>query len=56
LLKASLALGRKLLQPEDERPTIHSPGDAAQILIPMLVHCEQEYPMIMTLDVAEVCH
>ena len=42
-LKAALALGRKLLQPEDERPVIHSPGDAAQILMPMLAHREQEY-------------
>jgi DNA repair protein RadC len=49
-LKASLALGRKLLQPEDERPTIHTPGDAAQILMPMLAHREQEYMVVMPLD------
>jgi DNA repair protein RadC len=49
-LKASLALGRKLLQPEDERPTIHAPGDAAQILMPILAHREQEYMVVMTLD------
>jgi len=49
-LKAALALGRKLLQPEDERPCIHSPGDAAQILMPMLAHREQEYMVVMTLD------
>lgn len=49
-LKASLALGRKLLQPEDDRPTIHSPGDAAQILMPMLAHREQEYMVVMPLD------
>ena len=49
-LKAALALGRKLLQPEDERPAIHSPGDAAQILMPMLAHREQEFLMIMLLD------
>ena len=49
-LKAALALGRKLLQPEDDRPTIHSPGDAAQILMPMLAHREQEYLMVMMLD------
>jgi DNA repair protein RadC len=62
-LKAALALGRKLLQPEDDRPTIHSPGDAAQILMPMLAHREQEYLMVMMLDtrnrmldVAEVYH
>lgn len=62
-LKAALALGRKLLQPEDERPTIHSPGDAAQILMPMLAHREQEFLMVMmldtrnrVLDVAELYH
>jgi len=49
-LKASLALGRKLLQPEDERPVIHSPGDAAKILMPMLAHREQEYMIVMALD------
>ncbi len=49
-LKAALALGRKLLQPEDTRPNIHSPGDAAQILMPMLAHREQEYMVVMPLD------
>ena len=49
-LKAALSLGRKLLQPEDERPTIHSPGDAAQILMPLLAHRPQEYLMVMMLD------
>ena len=49
-LKASLALGRKLLQPEDERPAIQSPADAAQILMPMLAHREQEYMIVMALD------
>lgn len=49
-LKAALALGRKLLQPEDERPTIQSPGDAAKILMPMLAHREQEYLVVMPLD------
>lgn len=49
-LKAALALGRKLLQPEDTRPTIHSPADAAQILMPILAHREQEYMVVMPLD------
>ena len=49
-LKAALALGRKLLQPEDERPVIHSPADAAQILMPILAHREQEYLLVMMLD------
>jgi len=62
-LKASLALGRKLLQPEDDRPTIRTPGDAAQILMPILAHKEQEYLVVMpldtrnrVLDVVEVYH
>ena len=62
-LKAALALGRKLLQPEDDRPVIHSPGDAAQILMPLLAHREQEFLMVMmldtrnrVLDVAELYH
>ena len=54
-LKASLALGRKLLQPEDERPTIQSPGDAAQILMPMLAHREQEYMVVMCWTCATEC-
>ncbi len=49
-LKAALALGRKLLQPEGERTSIHSPADAAQILMPMLAHRTQEYLVVMLLD------
>ena len=49
-LKASLALGRKLLQPEEDRPTIQSPADAAQVLMPVLAHREQEYMVVMPLD------
>ncbi len=49
-LKAALALGRKLLQPENERPFIHAPGDAAQILMPILAHRQQEYMVVMPLD------
>ncbi len=49
-LKAALALRRKLLQPEDDRPVIHSPGDAAQILMPVLAHREQEFLLVMLLD------
>jgi len=62
-LKAALALGRRLLQPEDELPCIHTPGDAAQILMPRLAHREQEYLVVMpldtrnrTLDVIEIYH
>jgi DNA repair protein RadC len=49
-LKAALALGRKLLQPDEVRPTIQSPEDAAQILMPLLAHREQEYLVVMPLD------
>ena len=49
-LKAAMALGRKLLQPENERPTIQSPADAAEILMPLLAHREQEYMLVMVLD------
>ena len=62
-LKAALALGRKLLQPEDDRPVISSPSAAAQILMPMLAHRDQEYLVVIALDtrnrvleVAEVYH
>ncbi len=49
-IKAALALGRKLLQPGEERPVIHSPADAAQILMPLLAHREQEYLVVLALD------
>jgi len=49
-LKASLALGRKLLQPDEEHSIIHSPADAAAILSPILAHREQEYLMVLVLD------
>lgn len=49
-LKAALALGRKLLEPEEERPVIHSPADAAAILMPRLLHLSQEHLMTLALD------
>ncbi|MBI9047727.1 MAG: DNA repair protein RadC, partial [Anaerolineaceae bacterium] len=49
-LKAALALGRKLLQPEGARQTIQSPEDAAQILMPLLAHREQETMVVMPLS------
>ena len=42
-LKAALALGRKLLEPQEERPEISSPAKAAAILMPRLAHLQQEY-------------
>lgn len=62
-LKASLELGRRLLQPEEERVAVHTPQEAAQILMPILAHREQEFLVVLLLDtrsrvmhVAEVYH
>lgn len=62
-LKAALALGRRLLEPECERPMIQSPTDAALILMPRLAHRPQEFLMTVTmdtrnrvLDIVEVYH
>ena len=49
-IKAALALGRKLLQPEEERPIIHTPADAAVILMPLLAHRGQEVLVVLALD------
>lgn len=49
-LKAALALGRKLLEPEEERPVVHSPGDAASLMMPRLAHLPQEHLVTLLLD------
>ncbi|MCC7359936.1 MAG: DNA repair protein RadC [Anaerolineales bacterium] len=49
-LMAALEIGRRLLTPEDERHTIRSPGDAAALLQPLLMHREQEYLYVLLLD------
>lgn len=49
-LKAALALGRKLLDPLEERPEISSPAKAAAILMPRLAHLQQEYLITLLLD------
>lgn len=49
-LKAALALGRRLLAPPDERVQISSPGDAAQLLQPLLLGREQEFLLVLLLD------
>ena len=49
-LKAALALGRKLLEPQAERPEVRSPSDAAAVLIPRLVHLPQEHLVTVLLD------
>ncbi|MFH2038509.1 MAG: DNA repair protein RadC [Chloroflexota bacterium] len=62
-LKAALTLGRKILQPEEIKPIIQSPADAAQILLPIVAHREQEFLFVLplstrnhVLDVVEVYH
>ncbi len=62
-LKAALALGKRLLSPVEEQPLIHSMKDAANILLPVLSHREQEYLVVIVLntrqhvlDVVEVYH
>lgn len=49
-LKAALALGRKLLEPQEERLEISSPAKAAAILMPRLAHLQQEYLVTLLLD------
>jgi DNA repair protein RadC len=49
-LKASLALGRKLLEPEDERPLVNSPSSAAAIFVPRMAYRQQEYLLVITCD------
>lgn len=62
-LKAALALGKRLLGPEVDRPVITSPQDAAAILMPLLCHRDQEFLVVIplstrnhVLDVVEVYH
>lgn len=62
-LKAALALGRRLLEPEAERPLIGNPTAAAAILQPRMAHRPQEYLLVLTcdtrnrmLDITEVYH
>jgi DNA repair protein RadC len=49
-LLATLELSRRLLTPDTERVTIHSPADAAALLQPLLMHREQEYLYVLLLD------
>ena len=49
-LKAALALGRKLLEPQEDRPEINSPARAAEILMPRLSLLQQEYLVTLLLD------
>jgi DNA repair protein RadC len=49
-LKAATALGRRLMEPPEERTTIRSPGDAAALLKPLLIGKDQEYLYVLLLD------
>jgi len=48
-IKAALALGQRLLEPAERRPTIHSPKDAADIVQPLIGHRQQEYLVVVLL-------
>jgi DNA repair protein RadC len=50
-IKAAIELGRRLtLESPEERPTINSPGDAAQLLLYEMQALEQEHLRVMLLD------
>ena len=49
-IKAALALGQRLMVPEEERPTIHSPADAAAMVQHEMSILEQEYLKVFLLD------
>lgn len=50
-IKAAFEVGRRLLSyPEDERPQVRSPADAAQMLMAEMSLLEQEHLRLMLLD------
>lgn len=49
-LKAALALGLRLQDPGEEKPTIHSPSDAAALVQAEMGLLEQEYLKVFLLD------
>lgn len=49
-IKAALALGIRLHEPSEERPTINSPADAAALVQYEMSLLEQEYLKVMLLD------
>jgi len=49
-IKAALALGQRLLDPTEERPVIHSPGDAAALVQHEMSLLEQEYLRVILLN------
>jgi len=49
-IKAALALGQRLMVPEEERPYVHSPADAAAMVQYEMSVLEQEYLKVFLLD------
>lgn len=49
-IKAALALGNKLHEPTDERPSVNSPSDAAALVQYEMSLLEQEYLKVILLD------
>ncbi len=49
-IKAALALGNKLHEPTDERPSVNSPADAAALVQYEMSLLEQEYLKVILLD------
>ncbi len=49
-IKAALALAQRLMMPEEERPYIHSPADAAAMVQCEMGMLEQEYLKVFLLD------
>jgi DNA repair protein RadC len=49
-IKAALALGQRLLDPAEERPSIHSPGDAAALVQHEMSLLDQEYLRVILLN------
>ncbi|MCA9872849.1 MAG: DNA repair protein RadC [Anaerolineales bacterium] len=50
-IKAALELGRRMVsEPQDERPRVASPADAANLVMSEMMHLEQEHLRLILLD------
>lgn len=50
-IKASFELGRRMMKrPQEERPAITTPAQAAELLMPEMSHLEQEHLRLILLD------
>ena len=49
-LRAGLVLGRRAITSDDDRPSIHSPANARDLLWPLIGHKEQENLAVLVLD------